>query len=122
MSRLSLSHGSGYLEIDHSDSPGLSPADVACLPGAVAVGKGQHFEADIQMCSHCQRGVLLRPDRVRDRGYCPKCDHYVCDTCEGVRVQTGECKTFKEIIETVGELVDTVPKGTQLIITDADLV
>lgn len=97
----SLKDGAGYLQIDHRESPGLLPADVAHLPGAIAVGQGEHFEADVQQCSHCQRGVVLRADRVRPRGYCPKCDHYVCDECDMIRVRTGACVPMRRVIDSL---------------------
>ena len=106
----SLAHGSGYLQIDHRASPGLRPEDVAHVPGMVAVGEGKNFEADIQMCTHCQRGVLLNQDRVRPRGYCPKCDHYICDTCEIARVVTGECMPVKKQLDIL-EKQQTLTEG-----------
>lgn len=103
----SLSHGSGYLEIDHRDSPGLTPADVAGVPGAVAVPGGEHFEADIMQCSHCQRGVLLNSGRVRSRAVCPKCMHFICDSCETVRVHTGgQCVPFKAVLDRASEIAE----------------
>lgn len=57
---------------------------------------GGMLESATLTCSHCQRQVILNPDRSRSRGYCPKCDHYVCDACEAVRVKTGTCYTFKQ--------------------------
>lgn len=104
--RLSLRHGAGYLVIDHKDSPGLTPADVAHVPGAVATGGGQVLERDILQCSHCQRGVLLHPLRTRDRGFCPKCNRYVCDQCETRRIKTGECVPFKAIIDRLHDVVE----------------
>lgn len=86
----SLKDGSGYLEVDHSESPGLLPADVAHLPGAVAVGPGEVYKTDVQQCAHCQTVVVLNPKRTRPRGFCAKCNHYVCDhpvcnaTCQPV--------------------------------------
>lgn len=90
----SLVQGSGYLIIDHRDSPGLSPADVAHVPGAVAVPKGTVTERDVQQCTHCQRQIVLNPLRERPRGYCPKCHHYICDTCEAIRIKTLACVPF----------------------------
>lgn len=87
----SLTSGAGYVIVDHRDSPGVTAADVAHVPGAIPVGKGQVFEADGLTCSHCQRGILINPQRTRPRGYCGKCDHYVCDGCEAIRVQTNTC-------------------------------
>lgn len=95
----SLSAGSGYLVIDHSNSPGLTPADVAHVPGAIAVGAGEVLERDVQNCSHCQRQVWLNPGRVRARAVCPKCYHFICDGCEAMRVATGQCVPFKAVLE-----------------------
>ena len=71
----------GYLQVDHR----------AC--------GGAMVESATITCSHCQRIVVLNPDRSRSRGFCPKCDHYICDTCEEDRVLTGICKPFKEVID-----------------------
>jgi len=99
--KLTLAAGSGYLEIDHRNSPGLSPADVAHVPGMVAVGEGQHFERDVQQCSHCQRTIVLNPGRVRDRAVCFKCHHYICDDCEAIRVKSGACVPMKQVFDEV---------------------
>lgn len=83
----------GYLLIDNSASPGVS-ADLIRQSGkdVPIVGEGQKFESAVITCSHCHKGVIVNPDRTRSRGYCPKCDHYVCDECEVERVVSGECK------------------------------
>lgn len=60
------------------------------------VSGGSLFETAISTCSHCQRGVIRNPARERERAYCPKCDHYICDECEALRVLTGQCVTFKQ--------------------------
>ena len=78
----------GYLLIDHR-----------------ATHSGSLFESATVTCSHCQRQIVLNPNRSRDRAYCPKCDHYICDSCELTRVQTGgTCKTFKQIVDETYEL------------------
>jgi hypothetical protein len=59
---------------------------------------GVLLESATITCSHCQCVVVLNPDRSRSRGYCPKCDHYVCDGCEAVRGASGECRPFERII------------------------
>lgn len=77
----------GYLMIDHRAGDGLGS-----MRGL--------FETAIATCSHCQRGVVRNPGRFRERAWCPKCDHYICDECEVVRVASGgECKTFKQIMD-----------------------
>lgn len=99
-----LTHGAGYLEIDHRESPGLTPTDVAHVPGAIAVGAGQRLERDVLQCSHCQRAVLLVPMRKRRRGYCPKCHRYLCDLCEAIRAQSGgACTPMAQVLDCVQE-------------------
>ncbi len=63
------------------------------------VSGGQLIERAVVVCSHCQRAIVMNPDRTRPRGYCGKCDHYVCDPCEGERVRTGECKPLRQLYE-----------------------
>ena len=91
----------GYLLIDHRAGPGITPEMVTGtsldLP-FVAVPGGKMFESPTITCHHCERLVVLNPDRSRSRGYCPKCDHYVCDQCEAERVRTGVCKPFNEMV------------------------
>lgn len=65
---------------------------------------GGVFEAATITCSHCQKQLIRNPARERARGYCPKCDHYVCDECEDQRVQTGLCRPFTQVID---EFMDT---------------
>lgn len=97
--RHSLRQGAGYLTIDHRDSPGLTPADVARSPGAIAVAGGTLLERDVLTCSHCQRAVVLEPLRTRDRGHCPKCDRYVCDPCEAIRAKSGACVPMTQTLD-----------------------
>jgi len=103
----SLASGSGYLQIDHTNSPGLTEADVAGVPGAIAVPGGSMLERDVQQCSHCQRAVVLNPGRVRDRAVCPKCHHYLCDSCEAARVASGgACVPFKQVLDRAFEIAE----------------
>lgn len=98
----------GYLLIDQragARMPASAPGTTEALPG---VPEGGILERSIYTCSHCQKGVIVNPLRTRDRGYCPKCDHYVCDSCETVRIQTGICKTYKQV---VNEAFEKAVKG-----------
>lgn len=72
----------GYLIIDHRASPGLS-AEIAQKAGydPFLCGEGKTFEADTQTCSHCKLVVIMNPERIRTRGHCVYCNHYVCDQC-----------------------------------------
>jgi predicted O-linked N-acetylglucosamine transferase (SPINDLY family) len=94
----SLRQGAGYLVVDHTNSPGVSAADVLGRPGMLAAPGGTTFERDVVTCSHCERAVVLEPLRTRDRGYCPTCDHYVCDACEALRVRVG-CVPFRQTVD-----------------------
>jgi hypothetical protein len=76
----------GYLMVDHRAGDGMLGA------------KGM-FEAATITCSHCQRQFIRNPARQRDRCWCTGCDHYICDQCGIVRSQTGECRTFRKIMD-----------------------
>lgn len=95
----------GYLLIDHRFGYGLDAS--ATIHGAEAIGAGAIFESPTITCSHCQRVVVMNPARTRSRGYCPKCDHFVCDACEVNRVKTGICRPFNQIIEEHQESIAT---------------
>jgi len=75
-------HEGGYLKIDHRASPGL-PEDIARLSGfdPSMAGEGKLLEASTLTCAHCKCAVVKNPLRTRERAYCPKCDHYICDLC-----------------------------------------
>lgn len=92
----------GYLLIDNRDSPGVS-ADLLHQAGklglAPVVPSGATFESATVTCAHCNAVVILNPNRTRPRGYCAKCDAYVCDTpaC-GL-----ECRPFKKLLDELQE-------------------
>lgn len=65
---------------------------------------GALVELPIVTCSHCQRGVVMNPGRTREREYCPKCDHYLCDQCGLTRkLDGGECRNFNQLLDTMQE-------------------
>lgn len=98
-----------YLEIDHRESPGFTPQEAhAAGLGGLPIGRGTLFQSPTIHCSHCTAEVILRPDRTRSRGYCPKCDKYICDFCEAERVEKGVCRPFQQVID---EFMDQVAKG-----------
>ena len=41
---------------------------------------GEYREMATLTCAHCNRVVVLNPQRTRERGYCAKCHAYVCDS------------------------------------------
>ena len=97
----SLRSNEGYFMLDHRDSPGLP--DAVALRTGLPEGAGRGlFEAPTYTCSHCQRIVVLNPKRNRERAYCPKCDHNICDECGAVRAANGGlCKTFKQVVDEI---------------------
>jgi hypothetical protein len=93
----------GYTMIDHRESPGITPEEAAQCPGTIPVGKGTMFESPFITCSHCQRGVVLNPDRSRPRGYCHKCDKYICDQCTAELFNTGVCRPIAQVVDEILE-------------------
>lgn len=91
----------GYLLIDHRNSPGI-PDWMARRAGIPAKGL---FEAAIITCAHCQTGVVLNPQRTRERAYCAKCDRYLCDTCGAIMGQTKECRSMARRLDELQERV-----------------
>lgn len=90
----------GYLLIDNLYSPGVT-ADLVHASGkdAPIVGPDEKFESATVTCLHCGVVVILNPDRKRPRGYCAKCDGYVCDKAScGV-----ECRPFAKLIDELQE-------------------
>lgn len=85
-----------YLIFDHR----------ACGP---TMGQPAVVELATKSCGHCQRQVIMNPGRVRYRPYCRKCDKYICDECEVVRVASGyACRPFKQVID---EYLERTTKG-----------
>ena len=107
----SLRSHEGYFLMDHRNSPGVPDSVVVqegLLPGA---GRGV-FESATFTCSHCQVVVVLNPDRSRDRGYCRKCDHLICDGCETAKAASGgDCNSFKRLVDV---LLNNAAKGGEV--------
>lgn len=90
----------GYLIVDHRESPGVpfNPAMIG-KPDTMPVGRGITMESATVTCVHCQVVVVLNPLRTKPRGYCQKCDRYVCDSPFCNR----ECRPFEAVIEQAQE-------------------
>ncbi len=96
----SVSRREGYLLIDHRYSPGVTPELVAASgKNSPVVGAGQVFESATIICAHCGTGVILNPNRTRPRGYCRKCDAYVCDSPDC----NAECKPLIKTLDVMQE-------------------
>lgn len=100
----SLRKHEGYLLIDHRNSPGISEDLIRAISPDLPTNMGRGMiEVPTYTCNHCKGVVVMNALRTRDRGFCPKCNHYVCDVCNGVRIKTGECKTFDQIATEIQE-------------------
>ena len=97
----SLRENEGYVLIDHRESPGLTPEELAQAGSnpLMPVGRGRKFEAPTFTCHHCDRIVILNPLRNRDRGYCQKCHHQLCDNCETKKAVDGKCNSRERRID-----------------------
>lgn len=94
----------GYLLIDNRHAPPVSEA-MALATGKTVIGAGVSgvFEAPILTCSHCHAQLVVNPLRTRDRPYCRKCDHYLCDGCAAVAAMTGDCAPLKSVFDNTQE-------------------
>lgn len=89
--------------VDHRCGPGLPP-ELERAMGLPEGGGKVLTEMATFTCSHCETVVGIDPRRTRERAYCPKCDHLICDRCGAIRAATGgECKPFKQVIDEVQE-------------------
>ncbi len=93
----------GLLMIDHRNSPGVPDH---WMPNAKEMpprsGQGL-FEVPTYTCSHCPQVVVMNPLRRRPRGYCRKCDAYICDRCNGILAATKECKPYEQVLDELQE-------------------
>lgn len=91
----------GYLLIDNRNNEGVPEELLQTMPIALPKEAGKKvFEAAIITCSHCQVGVVVNPLRNRERAYCRKCDHYLCDRCGAIYgMSAGECRLYRKYID-----------------------
>jgi hypothetical protein len=109
----------GYLLVDHRASPGVPAHLLPADKQFIGVPEGKVLEAGLLTCAHCQTGMMVNPLRTRDRAYCPKCDHYICDTCEAIRIKAGgACNSFKRLMD---DAADAVAKGIPILTGPAPL-
>lgn len=98
----SLKRHEGYLMMDNRAAP--VPDEVLRAAGLPAEAGRGLYECGVITCSHCQVQVIVNPLRTRERAYCRKCDHYICDNCGAAYgASGGECKPFRKIIDEVQE-------------------
>jgi hypothetical protein len=96
--------GLGYVEIDHRAAGAPFPT-----------GK-LHFEADTYTCRHCERVVVLNPERKRERYKCSGCNHHICDDCQALRFTGAPCKTYAQFIDELREQEARQPEPGSIIL------
>lgn len=99
----SLKRHDGYLMIDHRGSPGI-PTPLAERLGVPLqqVREGGLMECATMTCAHCATVVIPNPDRTRERGYCAKCDRYICDWCKAATLAPQYVhRSWQEIVDLV---------------------
>jgi hypothetical protein len=97
----SLKSQQGVLEINHRYSPGVPEEVMVKLGMPKEAGKKDSVvEYATFTCADCQKVVIINPKRTRPRGYCPKCNHYICDECEAIRFASGGvCRNFNNAVD-----------------------
>ena len=111
----------GVLIIDHRNSPGVPDH---WIPGAseLPVGCGQGLvEVPTYTCEHCPQVVVMNPNRRRPRGYCKKCDGYICDRCNGILAATRECTPYAKLLDDLQEHALKEPKDEHKIISSTNI-
>ncbi len=95
----------GYLLIDNRNNEGVSEKQVVDA-GLPLVARSGLFEAATITCNHCNAIVVINPDRTRARGFCVKCNSYICDNCYGILHATGVCRTMTQILDELQETAE----------------
>lgn len=88
----------GYFLMDHRNSPGV-PDEIVVAQGLDPCAGKRVFESATFTCSHCEAVIVKNPNRSRERAWCKKCDHYICDGCGAELHKTGICYPFKAMVE-----------------------
>lgn len=89
----------GYLLFDHQASPGIPRPLVERTGLAHQFGEGKRLELATLTCGHCKTVSIKNPLRIRERGHCFKCHHYVCDVCAGALKAGGVCRPWDQVVD-----------------------
>jgi hypothetical protein len=90
-----------YVEIDHRESPGITPEQAAKVGSKLAVGAGQRFQSAVRRCPHCHYMIILNPGRTRPRGYCWSCDFDICDRCSLLQKLGHPCRPLDKVFDDI---------------------
>ena len=104
---ISKFQNTGYLQIDHRESPGLTNTEIRNFGSHLPPDMGRmNFETAVVKCWHCQTMIMLNPLRERHRHFCHGCDRYICNQCYAAYKATGVCKPFTKVIEEILEAAE----------------
>ena len=96
----SLKNQEGYFMLDHRQTAPV-PDELVIAAGLPAgTGRGL-FETPSFTCKHCQRVVVMNPNRQQERHYCKGCDHLICDGCAAIKSVTKVCRTFDQLVDSL---------------------
>ena len=74
---------------------------------------GSVVEMATLTCAHCTGVSFKNPWRQRERGYCSKCDAYICDSCLGVSREPDYIhRPFKQVVDLVRDGKAIIVGGT----------
>lgn len=97
----------GEIIMDHRESPGVP--DSMAVPMGLPAGSGRGlYKSATYTCQHCDFIVVIEPKRTRERAWCKKCDHRLCDACGVELAFTGECRCASKRI---AEYLAAVQRG-----------
>lgn len=92
--------------LNPGEGPNLTAQQAAAI-GREIIGAGWQrgaLELPTITCSHCHAVRYVQPLRTRDRPYCRKCDHHICDECAVIaRLNGGECIPLNQKIDILRE-------------------
>lgn len=87
------------------------PTNLGYLQSDNRAAGGGNFEAATYTCTHCQRVVVLNPDRKRERYKCRGCNHLICDDCAVARTAGAPCRTFAQLADEVMTAAEKMSAG-----------
>jgi hypothetical protein len=105
----------GEILIDHRASPGLTPQQLEGF--GLAVPGGEVYESAVYTCSHCTCAVVINPQRTRERGWCAKCDKYLCDECALQMKLSHECRNAKRRLDVAHDAIERFGGVSPLLLT-----
>lgn len=108
----SLRSHEGWMYIDNRNNPGVDDATMVRMGYEPGAGRGL-YESATYTCNHCNAVVVIEPKRTRERGFCRKCSHKICDACATIMAQTFECKTMAQVIDETLESVEKQAETAQ---------